>query len=1639
MTTGAGFTLTRADGWFDILLNGGGIITLKFGKSPFIYQSKSVFVPWNQVRARQPIFRVSTIAFQIIIMDEVRLSKDIKKTSLIFGAFCSDHNSKVTRPIIKSHGKLSVSPSNKQSDSLREMVSLEPFRMNMVYQSRRSQGYSPVIQMELVQERPETLETVHTKISIEGRVFMQIYEAENNLTQLFVFDGHDTFGQKVYGKSLVKVEVGYQYKLCSKTVWETRMVELQTGVPHTSNIGGWDLDIHHRYNPGHATVYKGDGSVIDLKEKEQIVVALNENFTKTIIGPTAVEVDREGIMYIGDSSHVMTIDSFGRVTYLLKLNESTSTAMYYLALSATNTHIYLSDPTQKRILKIPVDMPQYKTVHNNFDVFVGSGETCTMMDKDSCGEGQAASTAKLVYPKGLAITQEDELIFVDGNRVRMVNKEGKVITIAGSRKMASEWRPAKCGSDLRLEEANFNWPTDIAVNPVTNDIVLIDQGAVHQISQQGRITELINSNCHPEGYENMAVPTNVAFTSDGTLHVSDDKQMIHRMEEDGGIREVAGSMSYCRRAVTGCLQSDFEERLTLASKARFQRISDITVGPDGSIFVADLEKHHIRSIRHILPEFVEREMGAHRESYEIMSPDTREMYVFDRLGVHLETKGLFAGAVGHNFLYKSGNLWMVHDKDMNNIEMKRSGGEVTSIELSNGLSFKVRVNKNSDLQEVRAPNGFVTMFQYKENTGLLKRVFLDRGKMQYIYDYSPEGHLMFGLSPVTRLHETERAAEPVIERCDISKENALLLEIYEGESKINPVIVGFSLKDQGEQIHNVKWEYFVHSQGRSSFGVNVDGIGKRFLVNDVMAFKSELHPRSMIQSLYDSEGAMLVKVEKYAVPKRTLIIPRAPFHPVDQTYNEQRRPKSWSWGTLSLTLDYDNEGRILDQTDCMGQKKSFQYAYEDDTYPNIWINEDGSRFQVGLDNSGGVERITTPMGEVHTFSARADLGSYVLEYHPPWSKRPITFSVSDDGYVLEKQVRGTPGKILYQSKANVSSLKSSELIMVEKVEGRTIYQTADTYKSSVKLRNNISYDTSAMHFTQEIYRGSKILSKTVYQCQQSIIGYSVNCNFTVNEKLDKMRRTFHKTNNKVSSFRGFDLVRSLQSSVYIHKQKQAEFKQDFNGYGLPTKTVIKIKGKVVYSSATEHLCNQKIKKISAKVLERNPRISTFSYAPKGGLSLAETPTFTWKYQHDNNGNIVNADFGIGNTSFVYQFNERISRAGFNQVNYTAGGNVAERSGYKFDYNSQEQLIQVSYGDQLRKEVVYDLKARPVLLVDHARNESTTLVYALESKPWLLTHCQMSRTDKLYRFTYDTKGHVISMEDGRNFYMIATSPTGTPEIVFDARGELVKEVHMSPFGTVFQDTNEDLPTCLGFHGGVDLQETGIVIIQGRPYDSILGSWMVPDTDRMIQLPSHPADVFVYMFKKNDPVNIQNKDDVESLEGWLDFFGLNMETLSNPIMNPRKLGAQLQPKVSLKMTQHQETEDDLAALLDPSVQRSLSFEKESRHPQLGRYFHIKAPMLGPNIILTTKKGQDVPNAVILAYTIEEASPIEKTIAGVLNNTIHLENYKEDQESIFFLKEEGILEEDIVSLKTRMKVEEREIPPHGREVCIRTQRTR
>lgn len=53
---------------------------------------------------------------------------------------------------------------------------------------------------------------------------------------------------QVYGEATALVSVGYEYVTCSSILWETQTATLHGFHMDVSNVGGWNLDIHHMYN-----------------------------------------------------------------------------------------------------------------------------------------------------------------------------------------------------------------------------------------------------------------------------------------------------------------------------------------------------------------------------------------------------------------------------------------------------------------------------------------------------------------------------------------------------------------------------------------------------------------------------------------------------------------------------------------------------------------------------------------------------------------------------------------------------------------------------------------------------------------------------------------------------------------------------------------------------------------------------------------------------------------------------------------------------------------------------------------------------------------------------------------------------------------------------------------------------------------------------------------------------------------------------------------------------------------------------------------------------------------------------------------------------------------------------------------------
>ena len=1535
-------------------------------------------------------------------MDDIylKLNKERNGRSFDLGQFCEDHSSSKTKPRIQVTDALQNS-----SGYLNEKILLRPTQLGLTFSDIKQSHYTAILNIQLTQEIPASLLNVQTQVIVEGARFEEVYEAESYLNTTFQWDGLNVYGNKHYGQAYVRIQVGYNYKMCHQTVWETLKVKVHGHSPVSTDLGGWNLDNHHFYNSHDAIVYKGDGQIIDPEKHEKIVKVLNENLSKTIISPVALHIMNDDSIIVGDQKFIRHIDFNGKVTNVLKLNESTTNHKYYLTVTVGRTnYIIMSDPINKRILKIPTHLPSDKTLSNNYDVIVGSDQQCNSFERD-CNEGDDPLSVNLIYPKGLSITTENELVFIDGSLIRIYTVQGKLVTLAGLNKAATDWKPSSCGSDLNASEASFKWPTDLAVNPSNGDIAIIDQGSMYLLTKQGRVKEVISSNCPLDKLSLNYPPKSVAYSHNGELILADENNIIHKMDSNGKFSEVAGSMSYCKRSTYGCLQSDFDEAVTVGSKARFLSISSISVNSEGTILVTDTDKHHIRSISIHKPQ-----QNEITKTYEVMSPDTEEIYQFDQNGKHLSTRGLYISTGGGlDFVYNGDKLSAIHDQDNNKLVIERKD-KLINLKLSQGLTFKLKLNKINQLEQAILPSGYVVMYRYRN--GAISRKFINR-KLHNIFEYDKVGLVeqIHGLCQRRPSSEVPGRQHKVVE-----EQSYLLEELYDYESKFNLLKTGVELQVNNLTVHKVKWNHFIHSsRTRSSFSLNVDGIGKKLEVNGEIAFTSELHPRSMIRSLYDSQGIQMLKVEEYGVPKRTIFFPfKNSFSAVDETFNDKGRLTLWKRGDMNRTLTYDTFGRISSLSHCQ-TREEFQYLYSEGLYP-----QQRNEYQVELDNSGGLVYVMSPSGDRHQFNFRPMIGEFILSYLPPWTDTEFNFKVDSYGKVLSTKQDSIEPVNTFEN--DTTSTISCNNLRIE--EGISNLKILRKYQhNSYKVEENTFITTKSQITDRQIFKKDQIISNSSFLCAFSNLNSSLNCGINIDIHKRSLNLKFNKLNMKIEKFGNFEKVNSGQSYAWVNNLKNIVLKFELNSFGKTARKEITVKNQIVYTTAFDYNCLGQVERISESSKNSRSKVKEISYNSRGLMEKVEGD-YIWSYSYDINSNIQKVEFSAGSIEYDYEAGERIIGIKDREpsIQYSTNGAMVKRDGYKFVYNCNNQLVQILHNDIVRKEIIYDAIGRPVLIFNPVHESNLTLIYnQQEQRIWEVLFWKDQ--GDIVTSIYDNAGQMLAFEKGEETFTVVTDNMKTPYLVLDEDGEVAKERTYSPFGALVDDSREDLLVPIGFHGGLDLDEAGVVLIEGRPYDTLLGQWMVPDINSILQYPDQTdvTSIHLYRFKNNDPMNTLDFRYMDTLEEWLTFFDYDLKTIQTSTLHSHIFKGLKLPTLTMEDTQDVD-------IFDPNVQRNLQLDKERRRVPIARSFHMSSPIF-PNVILTKN------NDKISSLPVEGANPVEVKMAKLMDNSILLENYGHDHDTIYFVKTDNFEEEEVENLKRYLKIEERTIPPFGKEICFNT----
>ena len=169
---------------------------------------------------------------------------------------CNSHDYETMRPIVLASWRLGSQSAAKNDENsgivvesrvLREIIPIPYSRARLVYHSGRARGYLSTIELRLTPSSiPATLKTIQLRITIEGVLFVKTFEADPNLKFTYSWRRLNIYRQRVYGTTTAVVKVGYNYEDCQETIWNVQTTKISGQDLTVSDIGGWDLDIHHR-------------------------------------------------------------------------------------------------------------------------------------------------------------------------------------------------------------------------------------------------------------------------------------------------------------------------------------------------------------------------------------------------------------------------------------------------------------------------------------------------------------------------------------------------------------------------------------------------------------------------------------------------------------------------------------------------------------------------------------------------------------------------------------------------------------------------------------------------------------------------------------------------------------------------------------------------------------------------------------------------------------------------------------------------------------------------------------------------------------------------------------------------------------------------------------------------------------------------------------------------------------------------------------------------------------------------------------------------------------------------------------------------------------------------------------------------
>jgi len=1314
-----------------------------------------------------------------------------------------------------------------------------------------------------------------------GYIYDGYYQSPSVLQQSFGYSGN---GAPI-STDPARMEFG---------MWQEWEVVLARWDGRSAGLGGWSLSPHHVYDPVGRILYYGDGSQRSVDNINQTVstIAGDGSYACVNMGgfngddpipaeqaklaqPSGIVSGADGSYYFADrfNQRVRWVDTAGYIHTVagggspadglgdgLLATQARLNSPYDVALGPDGS-LYIADTGNNRIRRVGPD--------GIIRSVAGGGSPA-----DGLGDGGPATAAGLLKPQGISVGADGTLYIADSehHRIRQVSPSGMIQTIVGTGGTIfnGDGRPGI--------ETTLKYPLDAVPGPDGSIFIADSQNhRLRKLSVEGIVSSLVQAGSD--------YVTQVAVAPDGMVyyvHYSGaNSGQVHMLTPEGISRLVAGGNYSLFCTNSGTLGDDGPAQ---NSNLAYAWGLALTGGRGGhsALLVSDTLHHRIRKVYLPMPAFDASQIA-------IPSEDGNLLFRFDAFGRHLDTLNTLTGAVVYTFTYHAnGTLDGVQDAFGNLTRIERNAlGLPSAVIAPFGQRTELSLDEAGYLDVVTDPVGNGFNLGYHPG-GLLHLLQTPRG-FSHTYSYDEVGRLIQDQDPAGGWLALESASSPgqtsVMATTSMGLESNFLSVFRSdgGQNRTTSLPDGaqnqVSLDPDGSSLTTFATGMQVGQEpgGDPRFGlqapylleqrITTPGGGDYLRTQELQISQGVGDDPYSVETLTQTmtlNGQVYTAVYTAANRTWTFTSPAGRLNTA-QLDEYGRLIQTGATGLEPYTMVYDSHGRIQHIRQDARQA-TLEYELETGALSSIT----NALLQTTLfehDASGRLLTRTLPGGSVWRYTWDTN-GNLIGVTEPDNSTYHSFAYTSNDRLVSYSSPSGVSEAYEYDLDGRLIQLtlpSGAHIAWLYNAQGQlTVQHTAEgdhtlSYDlTSGLLSGSASRDGQMATYT---YDGGLFSGQTLSGLVSGSLAFTYNNNLLPSQfNYPGASLILSYDDDRLLSGIGSITLQRDPDNGLLSGWSEGAFQAAFtyNPYGEPATRTFSQSG-TLYSSTLSY---DVLGRLSEKVETVGGATHTWSYtydAPGQLATVSYDGVVVERYTYKPAGDRLSMENSLTGVSippggYSYDDDHKLLAAGSRSYTYDANGRlhtVTDGATTTLSYTSDGALGSVQTGGHL---ITYQYDAfgrRATRSVDGAR-----------------THAWLYGTGLLPLVEYDGSGNLrttyfyasgptpVKLVRGSNTYHIINDPLGSPRLVIDAAGNVVKRLDYDSYGNLLLDSNPAFDLPFGFAGGMSDPAHEWLRFGARDYQPSTGRWTATDPIRFA------GGDNLYTYVANDPVNRRDRLGLES---------------------------------------------------------------------------------------------------------------------------------------------------------------------------------